>query len=171
MNTCFECGGKLKVVAKPGRMAWDDDDELYEIPQELKISVCLECGQPFEDDFVKVKIQRAIEAQKKQAPSQRLKTLRWIDKQLNSMFKRTGMYASSNEAFWVQVLLLLEFREVILAKGDSAKPREIMDRLHTFQRKRWPEIGCCAFPSEEQADLESEFAPALREFCDVWINS
>lgn len=167
MDTCFECGGKLKLIAKPGRLAWDGDD-LYEIPVELKISTCLDCGQPFEDGFVKAKIANAIRGQKKSKPGSRLLQLRWIDNFIDSMLKRPQMFGD-HSSIYCQTILLLEFREILLTKGQHSYSREIQDALHKFLRKRWPKLGSAAFPSE--ASLEDEFAPALKEFCDVWINT
>lgn len=167
MHICFECGGKLKVIAKSGRMAWDGTD-LYEIPVELKISTCLECGLHFEDSFVKVKIANSIRGQKKVKPSPRLLQLRWIDNFLDEMLKRPAMYGDSSSVY-CQTLLLLELRELFLSKGEDAKSSRIQDALHKFLQERWPSLGCAAFP--KNASLEDEFAPVLKEFCNVWINT
>lgn len=167
MDTCFECGGKLKVVSKPGRMAWDED-ELFEIPVELKISTCIECGESFEDGFVKAKIANAIRGQKKSKPGPRLLQLRWIDKQIDSMLSRPKAYGNKASVY-CQTIRLLEFRELLLSKGTEAKSKEISKALHTFLQKRWPKLGAAAYPKD--ASLEEELAPALREFCDVWINT
>lgn len=166
MDTCFECGGKLKIVSKPGRMTWDEND-LYEIPTELKISTCIECGQPFEDTFVKTKIANAIRAQKKIKPNPKLLQLRWIDSFLDNMFKCPKMYGNKT-AIYCQTILLLEFRELLLSKGLVARSREIQNRLHIFFQKKWPQLGTAAFP--KNISLEDELIPALKEFCDVWIN-
>ena len=169
MDTCFECGGKLKLIAKHGRMVWDED-KLYEIPPELKISACVECGQPHVDKFVTGRLQKIIEAQRNVKPSQRLLYLRWIDNRLEEIFRRTLMWAVTIEALYSQVLTLLEFRELILTKGESKQDRKLIETMHSFMHKRW-KIHALAFPKSEDVDLETEFAPAMKEFCDIWINA
>lgn len=167
MNICFECGGKLKSIAKLGRTTWDGSD-FYEIPLELKISTCLECGQHFEDSFVKAKIANAVRGQKKVKPNPRLLHLRWIDTFIDEMLKRPGMYGDTS-AVYCQTLLLLEFRELFLSKGEDAKSEKIQDSLHKFLQQRWPSLGSFAFP--KNVSLQDEFAPVLKEFCSVWINT
>lgn len=167
MNICFECGGKLKLISKAGRMAWDGDD-LYEIPIELKISTCLDCGQPFEDAFIKHKIVNAIKAQKKIKPSSRLLQLRWIDNFIDTMLKKPKIFGNK-AAIYCQVVLLLEFRELLLSKGADDKSKEIQSSLHQFMLKRWPSLGSSLYPKE--ISLEDELAPVLKEFCDIWINT
>lgn len=167
MHLCFECGGVLKLISKPGRMTWDGD-LLYEIPPELKISACIECGQPHEDDFLKARLQKIIEAQKKVKPSTRLLCLRWVDTSLDRMLKRPAMYGDCSSVA-IQACLLLQFREMLLSKGEEDHGRKILDTMHRFLQKRWPEMGCLWVPSD--VDLNTEFAPALKEFCDVWINT
>lgn len=167
MNICFECGGELKLISKSGRLAWDDD-ELYEIPVELKISTCLECGQSFEDAFVKNKILNAVRGQKKSKPGPRLLQLRWIDKCIDAMLKFPKMHGNKTSVY-CQVILLLEFREMLLSKGLDAKSKKIQNALHKFLLKRWPEMGSAVYPKD--ISLEDELAPVLKEFCDVWINT
>ena len=167
MHICFECGGRLKLVAKPGRMAWDGDD-LYEIPSELKISACLDCGQPHEDEFLKKKLQRSIDAQKKIKPNTRLIYLRWIDTFLDKMFCRPSMYGDAN-VIYSQTLLCLAFRELILSRGEKDGGNRIADVMHDFLQKRWPTMGASCVPTD--VSLDDELAPALKEFCDVWINA
>lgn len=168
MHICLECGGKLKLVAKPGRMVWDGED-LFEIPAELKISACVECGQPFEDAFIRGKINNAVKAQKRMKhPPPRLLYLRWIDNFLDNMFKRPSMYGDVDSVYG-QTILCLSLRELILAKGSPPPHRKIADALHLFMQKRWPQLGSNCTP--EGISLNDEFAPALKEFCDVWIHA
>lgn len=166
MDTCFDCGGKLKIVAKPGRMVWDND-ELYEVPTEVKISACLDCGQPLKDAFMKNKLQNSIAAQKKTKPNVRLLHLRWIDKLLFEMFKRPRMFGNKC-AVLCQTLLLLESREMIISRGEQSKHKEIHEAWIKFKSKKW-DPSALAYP--KGISLENDLAPALREFCDIWINT
>lgn len=165
MDTCFECGGKLRVAAKPGRMVWDDD-ELYEIPTEIKISACLKCGQPHEDSFMKAKLSNSIEAQKKVKPSPKLLHLRWVHKFLDNMFDHPRMFGNRC-AVLCQMLTLLECREMILTRGESAKHDELHRAWIKFAHQRW-NCGNLAYPTKISME---ELVPALREFCDIWTNT
>lgn len=167
MAVCIDCGGRVKLITKAGRMAWHDN-ELYEIPQEIKIPTCLECGQPSEDVFVKAKIDRALEGQKKQKPSVRLLQLRYLDKYLTQIFKTPGMFGD-HKTVYALIIATLEFREIVISKGQVNHHRGMTDKLHTFLLKRWPDLGCCAYPGE--SDLDTEFVPDMREFTDLWINT
>src|SRR4051812_655263 len=124
MDTCFECGGKLKLIAKAGRLAWYEN-ELFEVPAEFKISVCIECGEPHKDEFVKAKMEVICEAQKKTKPSQRLLMLRWVDNYLMCLLKRPGMYALDCDSLFALVQILLETRSVVINKGECAETKEI----------------------------------------------
>lgn len=167
MDICFECGGKLQLISKAGRMAWDGD-ELYEIPVELKISTCLDCGQSFEDSFVKQKIVNAVSAQKRLKPNPRLLQLRWIDNFIDTMLKQPKVFGNK-AAIYCQVILLLKFRELLLSKGVSDKSKEIQKSLRKFLQKQWPNLGSATYPKD--VSLEDELAPVLKEFCDIWINT
>lgn len=166
MHICLECGGKLKVIAKTGRLTWDGND-LYEIPPEIKITTCINCGQPLEDAFLRAKLKKSIEAQKRVAPGMKLMMLRWVDERLDAMFQRTRMWAHDGSSLITQVLLLLEFRELVLSKGAADRSADLVDHMQKFLGKRFPEKGNLFCPPN--IDLDTELAPALKEFCDVWI--
>jgi hypothetical protein len=166
MDTCFECGGTLKIVAKPGRLT-SDENLLYEIPSELKISTCTNCGEAFEDSFIKVKIANSVESQKKSNPSAKLLYLRWIHTFIDNMLTRPGMYGT-DIAVYCQLLLLLEMRELILSKGTNDKSDEIRDAIHLSLQKTWPKLGSLVLPLN--VPLE-DLANKLKEFCNVWINT
>lgn len=167
MHICFECGGKLEIISKSGRMAWADD-ELYEIPVELKISTCLECGQPCEDLFVKNKIANTIRGQKKNKPGPRLLQLRWVDKCIDTVLKNPKNYGNKS-AVCCQIVLLLQFREVLLSKGEQANTKNIYIALRKCLQKHWSQPNTTILL--KGISLEKELVPVLREFCDVWINT
>jgi len=152
MNTCFDCGGKLKLIAKPGRLAFDDIDEneYYEIPAELKISTCLDCGEPNIDNFVKMKIDHSIESQKKVKPSTKLLQLRYINNKLEDL-----LYRYKEDYLQYLIVNLLEFREIIISKGTCSSSKEINNALKAFMK------------SHNNNDIND----TLGAFCDVWINT
>lgn len=170
MDTCFQCGGKLKIVAKPGRMAYgieDENDELYEIPAELRISTCTVCGWMFEDEYW-MKIQRACDAQRKCAPGMRVEMLRHIDKFIRSVIERPGMFGTV-EAVEATILTLLNVRTAVLDKGKTKDQSILMQEYRKFLSARIPNMGN-THEKFYALDLNEEVAPMLSEFCDVWVN-
>lgn len=165
MNICFECGGKLKLIAKPGRVTYDEDGngELWEIPQELKITTCLDCGSLQEDNFVAAKILRSIEGQKKSLIGYKLKTLRWIYSSASDLFDRPG----NRSSLYSQTILLLDFREVLLSRGESQKEK-IRAELHKFMCKKYPKLGKSAYPFDISL---IDLARGLENFFEVWANT
>jgi hypothetical protein len=171
MHICFACGGKLKVIAKPGRMYEDETGELYEIPAELKIPTCLDCGTPHEDTFITGRIERSVASQKKIDPGLRIKMLRYIDKHLRDVFKRPAMWggAEAVESLTYQGLLI---RQVLLDKGELKDTRKIHNALTSFCRKRFPKHNNAGNPLlDPKLDLDTEVAPMLSEFCDIVVNT
>lgn len=173
MDTCFQCGGKLKAIAKAGRMAYgpdEEDDELYEIPSELKISTCLDCGWLFEEE-VWLKIQRAVEAQKKCAPGYRVDMLRFVDKRIRDILDRPAFYGNQ-PAVELVVLQLLIVREAVVRKGKTANAPLLTKQYRRFLKKHLPKTPEKLLSTEfHKLDLNEEFAPLLSDFCDVWVNA
>ncbi len=168
MDTCFECGGKVKLIAKIGRTIFDDN-LFYEIPPELKIPTCVECGYLLEDEFTQSKINNAIRSQKEVKPNSRLLQLRWIDDFIKLIFQQPKSFGN-RAAVYCQVILLLKFRELLLSKGADDKRKEIIRALKEFIRKKWPKMDTgLVYPKDVL--LEDELAPALRVFCNIWINT
>lgn len=171
MDTCFHCGGKLKLIAKPGRMALGAEEEVdtyYEIPAELRISTCLVCGWIFEED-VWMKVQRACDAQRVCKPGFRLNMLRFVDDYIRNVLKRPSMYGQQ-ESVENQILCLLNVRQAVIEKGTPANQRKVFDAYHSFLGQRYPKMGNNA-QYVHDFDLENELAPVLSEFCDVFINA
>lgn len=170
MHICVDCGGMRKMIAKPGRMTWEGE-ELYEIPQEVKIATCVECGTPFEDAYFKGRVSRAILAQKNANPGFRVNMLRYIDKTIRNAILRPGMYVgTSSAALETMILTLLGCRETVLNKGVEPGGNKLVEAYMKFLTKRFP--GCGARGDMlHDLDLEAEAAPMLSEFCDVWINA
>lgn len=170
MDTCFHCGGKLKLIAKPGRMALgaEEVDTYYEIPAELKISTCLVCGWTFEEE-VWMKVQRACEAQRICKPGFRLNMLRFVDENIRRILKYSPMYGKQ-EAVEMQILQLLGVRQAIIEKGNPLDKRKVDNSYYSFLKERYPDIGNNGGYTHD-FDLENELAPLLSEFCDVFINA
>lgn len=170
MHLCFACGGSLKLIAKPGRMTEDDAEELFEIPAELKIPTCLECGATHEDEFIAARIQRAIDSQKKQDPGLRIKMLRYLDDCTRTVLKFPRMWGDL-PAVEAIILTNLETRQALLEKGEPSNPRKVIDAYIAFGRKRFPKHDKCTNPfHDNDLDLHEEYAPMMREFCDIVVN-
>lgn len=163
MNICLECGGRLRLVAKPGRLVWNDD-ELFEIPSELKISTCLQCGQSLEDLFVSAKLKKSIAGQIKTNPGQKLLLLRWIDKTLY----RSIETAVDARTLYTQVILFLKFREIVLSRAEDDRSKQIDDLAIEIMKRYWPDQEDQNLLIESIQDI-SLFSNVMKEFCDIWI--
>lgn len=170
MDTCFQCGGRLKLIAKLGRMALGSEEEetYYEIPAELRISTCLVCGWMFEEDVL-MKVQRSCDAQRNCKPSFRLNMLRYVDQCLRNIIKRPAMYGQQ-ESVESQILCLLNVRQAVLEKGLPISQRKVYDAYYAFLKERYPKMGNNA-QYVHSFDLKNELTPVLSEFCDVFINA
>lgn len=166
MNICFECGGKVKLITKAGRLVWDEE-ELFEIPTEFKIPTCLECGHCHEDVFVQTRLNKSIVGQKKIKPGFKLLMLRWIDYRLEDMFDKPSSYGKALDIL-SQIKLLLTMREMVLSKGESDKKNIISNRIFSFLHKKWPKTKE-SIENINLLDIDTEFSASMKEFCDVWI--
>lgn len=171
MNICFACGSKLKLIAKPGRLIWDDQDDndlLWEIPQEIKIPVCIDCGFILEEPFWKKKVTRSIESQKKVKPSTRLAQLRWIDQTLEGLLENPETYALTLDGLFARIILSLQFREIAMSKGLSDQSQRVISSCEKFILHRHPQYSDIKALLSSKMPLD-EFADIMEMFCDVWI--
>ena len=84
MTNCFQCGGALKLIAKPGRTVYDlYTANSWEIPRDLSITTCLECGFRY-DWLISNKLVNVINSQKSGNHSPKLMSLRQIDSFIHS---------------------------------------------------------------------------------------
>lgn len=153
------------MIMKPGRLSWQDD-ELFEIPNELKLPTCIQCGQVYEDPFLVARLQKALQSQKKMTPGPKLLSLRWIHRRIDSIFDRPEMWASDGQSLFEQIVTYLEFRELILYRGVIEDERCVLNFAVNFMQKKF-KTGNPNFNSIELTKL----VPIFRELCDVWINS
>lgn len=62
-TVCYECGGSVVPVAKPGRVAQYRGRRGFVIPSELEILTCLSCGGQLETADVATLLDEAFEQQ------------------------------------------------------------------------------------------------------------
>lgn len=161
MDVCFECGGKLKLIAKPNRTVWCDG-YVFELAADMKMQTCISCGRFHEDAYYRAKIAKTVAGQRKNNPGQRLIMLSWVDKALQSRFCRPQAYAGAR-GLYSETILLLEFRELI-----NKNPQyNIVDRLDMFLAKRYPNKGAFAIPPNISIE---ELAKDLSTFRDLLVN-
>lgn len=135
MNICFDCGGGVKMLAKPGRMYYpstsSDREERVscEIPPELKIPTCVECGTVNEDVFLKAKLDKIYLATVKNG-GLKYAMINYIDNSIHMMFKRPKTFGSAAEIL-LQLFVYLDLRYFAIHK-------EKMDSI--FMTRAW--IDC-----------------------------
>jgi hypothetical protein len=169
MNTCFECGGKLKMIAKAGRLA-ESDNDLFEIPAELRLPTCISCGSTFEDEFTAKRIDNAISSQKSTNPGAKLRTLRWIDSQIRKILTSPRQYGG-NVGVTTQILLMLQMRNVTISKGVDAQEKLLLDKFSKLLQEQHPDLDHTKQKAALlQLNMEEDLTPLLRVFADLWIH-
>lgn len=165
---CLDCGGNIKYIAKPGRMIWDQE-ELYEVPPELKIPTCLECGSIQEDIFVKAKMAKTIQSQRTNKPGARLYLLRHVDKSIRNVLNRPAAYGDASSVL-ATIKTYLEMREAILVKGELAPSaaNKLSRDFINFLKKRFPKMNSLAYLNSLDLD---DVSISCADFCDIWINT
>lgn len=133
MDVCFDCGGKIKLIAKPGRMHYLEDGKQGEIPQELKLPTCIDCGSINENDvFVKTKLEKIT--RNSQSNNLRQSMLSFIDETIRDMLSpRYAMFGDQCE-ITLQLLTLLDMRQFIIYRetkrnGNYTNPQHLFTEM------------------------------------------
>lgn len=58
---CVICGGEVTLVAEPGRIAMHNGVRL-EIPADVAIPTCINCGERFYDQETAARVDKALES-------------------------------------------------------------------------------------------------------------